>query len=184
MKSLIVYESMYGNTHTVAQQIADGLREFGEALVVDAADATAHRVAEADLVVVGGPTHMHGMTSAASRKAAVETASKPESQVHLDSEAAHLIGLRDWFDELADCAGKSAAAFDTRYDGPALLTGRASHGIANRLRHHHFHLLTEPESFIVGKDNHLVEGAKDSAKAGGESLVRLMTELKVSQDAF
>ncbi len=60
MRALVVYESMYGNTHTIADSIADGLRATHEVAVVTAAEATGQLVAEADLLIVGGPTHMYG----------------------------------------------------------------------------------------------------------------------------
>ena len=34
MRALIVYESMYGNTHEIADKIAEGLRPHGEVHVV------------------------------------------------------------------------------------------------------------------------------------------------------
>ena len=69
MRALVIYESMYGNTHTVAQDVGAGLAEGGATTVevLPVGDATAERLEGADLVVVGGPTHIHGMTTEMSR---------------------------------------------------------------------------------------------------------------------
>ena len=96
MRALIVYESMYGNTHVVANHIADGLRPQFEVDVVSAEQATPERIAAADLLVVGGPTHVHGMSSEKSRKAAKDSLSKPGTDLRLDADA-ESEGLRDWF---------------------------------------------------------------------------------------
>lgn len=167
MRSLVVFESLYGATHAVADAVAEGLRTAGEAEVVPVVEATAERLAAADLLVVGGPTHIHGMSTTTTRHKAVDAATehgKPE----LD-EAATGPGLRDWFDGLTGRHG-AAAAFDTRLDGPAILTGRASRGIAQRLRRNRFDVVGDPESFLVDKDNHLREGEVDRARAWGEAL--------------
>jgi flavodoxin len=74
MRALVVYESMYGNTRVVANRIADGLRATHEVTVVPVGEATPELLAGADLVVAGGPTHMHGMSSASSRRMAVQAA--------------------------------------------------------------------------------------------------------------
>ena len=79
MRALVVYESMYGNTHVVAGEIADGLRVGYEVTLVPVAEATAELVAGADLLVVGAPTHMHGLSSASSRRTAVKAAAKDGS---------------------------------------------------------------------------------------------------------
>jgi flavodoxin len=60
MRALVVYESMYGNTHVVAGNIADGLRATYEVTLVPVAEVTAELVAGTDLLVAGAPTHMHG----------------------------------------------------------------------------------------------------------------------------
>ena len=98
MRALVVYESMYGNTHVVASNIADGLRATHEVTLVPVAGATADLVAGADLLVVGGPTHMHGLSSSASRRMAAEAAAKPASGLSLDPDACGP-GLRDWLKE-------------------------------------------------------------------------------------
>jgi hypothetical protein len=168
MRALVVYESMYGNTHLVANAIGEGLAAHMEVDVVPVEQASDALVRGADLVVVGGPTHVHGMTRDSTRKAAVEAARKPDANLELDPDAAGP-GLRDWFDGLAPAAGR-AAAFDTRMDGPAALTGRASKGIRSRLRRHGFDVIADPRSFLVDKQNHLEPHQADAARAWGEQL--------------
>src|SRR4051794_18397537 len=134
MRALVVYESMYGNTHEIADRIGEGLRTvLDDVGVLPIEDAPPDVVAAADLLVVGGPTHVHGMTSERSRTAAVDAATKDDA-LELDPDAPGP-GLRSWFDESA-VDGRATAAFDTRIDAPVFLTGRASRGIARRLRKH------------------------------------------------
>ena len=90
-------------------------------------------VEDADLVVVGGPTHVHGMRL-----------------------------------ETVPATAASSAAFDTRADvAPALVTGRASKGVAKQLHQHGFGQVVEPESFLVDKDNHLEPGEEARAEEWG-----------------
>ena len=63
-----------------------------------------------------------------------------------------------------------AAAFDTRLEGSALLTGRASQGIAHRLRQHGYDLVVPAKSFLVSKQNALLEGEAQRARSWGASL--------------
>jgi hypothetical protein len=174
MKAVVVYESMYGNTHLVADAIASGLREgsLEDVTVVPIDDAEESLVAGADVVVVGGPTHAHGMSRPSTRRAAVDAARKPESDLVLDDDAEGP-GLRDWFDSLAKLA-TNAAAFDTRVKIPAPLSGRASKGIAKRLRQHGCTLVVEPESFLVTKENHLVDDEAEHARTWGVRLADAM----------
>ena len=70
MQVLIVYESIFGNTHRVAGAIARGIRDAAAGTVVNCVPvsrATPDLVAAADLLVVGGPTHARGMTFTRSR---------------------------------------------------------------------------------------------------------------------
>src|SRR5271165_1319565 len=69
MRALIVYESLYGNTHIIANSIAEGLRDKAcDVEVVPVTRAAAEMARDTDLLIVGGPTHMHGMTSGSSRR--------------------------------------------------------------------------------------------------------------------
>ena len=61
----------------------------------------------------------------------------------------------------------SSAAFDTRLKAPAALTGRASKGIAKRLRAHGSTLVAEPMSFLVTKENRLVDDEATHARGWG-----------------
>ena len=168
MKAVVIYESMYGNTHQIANAIADGLRTSAEVVVVPVDEAEAELVKSADLVVIGGPTHAHGMSHVSTRKGAVEAAEKPGSGLVLDPDADDS-GLREWFASL-DQPFTNAAAFDTRFDLPAAITGRASKGIARKLRHHGATLIAEPESFFVKKDNHLEPDEEVRAREWGALL--------------
>ena len=64
----------------------------------------------------------------------------------------------------------AAAAFDTRLQGPELLTGRASTGIGRRLHHYGFTEVAAPRSFLVSRDNRLLEGEADRARRWAESV--------------
>jgi hypothetical protein len=173
MRTLIVYESIYGNTHAIADAIAAGLRSHGEARVAPVHAATAELVAWADLLVVGGPTHAHGMTRGTSRKGAIEAAAKPGSELVVDPDATGP-GVRDWLDALDRAAATRAAAFDTRFDGPTLFTGRASTGIASKLRNHGFTLVAEAESFLVDRHTQLVPGEADRAERWAARLAEVL----------
>jgi hypothetical protein len=174
LRALVVYESMYGNTCVVAGNVADALRASHEVTLVPVGRATRELVAGADLLVAGGPTHMHGMSSAASRRMAVQAAGKEGSTLSLDP-AATGPGLRDWLDGIGR-GNVLAAAFDTRLNGVPLLTGRASRGIARLLRRHGYRLIAAPESFLVGADTKLLDGEATRAHRWGAAVGIIATD--------
>jgi hypothetical protein len=168
MRIVVVYESSYGNTHLIADAVAEGLRAGNDVQVVPVSEARQELIADADLVVVGGPTHVHGMSRGKTRQAAAEAADKPGSGLTLDADSSGP-GLRDWFEALQP-VHTNAAAFDTRIDAPAVITGRASKGISRQLRRHGFREIAEPASFLVTKDSHLAPGQQTDARRWGEQL--------------
>jgi hypothetical protein len=168
MKAVVVYESMYGNTHLIADAIGSGLTAALDVSVVPVSEAGPTVLADADLVVVGGPTHTHGMSRAVTRKAAAEAATKPVSHLKLEPGALGP-GLRDWFGSLRRYSVK-AAAFDTRIHAPAALTGRASKGVARLLRAHGFDLVADPESFLMTKQDQLEPQETARARDWGTAL--------------
>ena len=168
MRVLVVYESMFGNTHTVAEHIGRGLGSDVDVTVLRVGEVIDRPLDGIDLVVVGGPTHVHGMSRHSSRVSAADQAGK-DSELDLEPDADGP-GLRNWFDALGHVERIRAAAFDTRVDAPEILTGHASHGIAKRLRKHGFELVAEPESFRVDKQNHLLAGEAERAVEWGEAV--------------
>jgi hypothetical protein len=172
MRAIVVYESMYGNTHQIADAIADGLRPAAEVDVGSIHAFDADQLAAADLVVVGGPTHVHGMSRESTRKAAVDALEKPDVDLELDPDAAGE-GVREWVTSLA-LRPRRAAAFDTRVHMAPIVTGRASKAIAKELRRAGVDLVGEPESFLVTKETHLEPGELDRARAWGSELASLV----------
>lgn len=165
MKALVVYESMFGNTAAIGEAIAASLRSHG--MEVEAGPASgieASEVADVDLLVVGGPTHAHGMSSKGTRKAAVEDKTNRYEAPTVSP------GLREWIPRLPSGAGRLAAAFDTRFDKPKLITGSAAKGIARRLQHQGYRLIVEPESFFVTTSNELEDGQAEHAERWGAAL--------------
>lgn len=149
MRAVVVYESMFGNTHQVADAIGDGLRPDFEVRVVPVSEASADVLDGADLVVVGGPTHLHGLSRASSRRSAVDAAAQADNGPTPEPGAAGP-GLREWFRSLGHYpVSVKAAAFDTRLHRPVAMTGQASKKVDRKLRAHGFDVVTGPKSFLV-----------------------------------
>lgn len=167
MGALVIYESMFGNTKRVAEAIADGIRQHMPAEVAEVSHAPLAIDPTLDLLVVGGPTHVHGMTTTRTRSSAAERATGPLVSLG--------IGIREWLEQLAPTTTATpAAAFDTRINGPKVITGSAAGTFSKRLRDMGFRLVSDPESFrIVTKapqDDALLEGELEQAKAWGRAL--------------
>ena len=166
MRAVVVYESMFGSTRRVAEAVGEGLGDVGEVVVVPVEDADAALDGGADLLVVGGPTHVHGLSRPRTRASAVAMADKPGSNLALD-EHARGRGLREWLPAAPPAAGLGAA-FDTRIAFP--LSGHASKAIGRQLRRRGYAMAEPPESFLVGDENVLQPGEEERARAWGERL--------------
>ncbi|HZP91066.1 MAG TPA: flavodoxin domain-containing protein [Actinomycetota bacterium] len=168
MNAVVVYESLYGNTAAIGEAIAEGLRASGlETESGPISRISPERAATFDLLVVGGPTHQHGMSKPATRRTAVEDAANAFADPTVEP------GLSEWLTTLPESEGRLGAAFDTRIDKPVFLTGSAAKGIAPRLQGSGFRLLTRPESFLVTMKNRLREGEIDRARRWGTELGEL-----------
>jgi hypothetical protein len=175
MQAVVVYESMFGNTHAIAGAIGAGLAESLDVAVVPVAQADPRQISAADLVVVGGPTHVHGMARASTRKGAAKQAEETGSGLTLEPDALQ-DGVREWLPSLGNRRGHGlAAAFDTRLQDPPAFTGRASKGIGKALRRDGYELITAPESFIVTKKNTLRDGELERARAWGAALTESLS---------
>jgi hypothetical protein len=167
VRALIVFESMYGNTRQIAEQIAAGF-EGGDVTVVPVHDADPDLVDRADLLIVGAPTHVHGLPRPTSRQGAVEAVEKAEGlslEPHVTGR-----GVRELLDDLPRRPHRLSAAFDTRVDVPPLLSGRAARAIDRQLRHHGYRPVAEPESFLVDKQTRLLDGEGDRARTWGATV--------------
>jgi flavodoxin len=170
MKAAVIFESWFGNTHKVAEAIAAELRRDGDVVLLSVDDLPP-RLHDLDLLVVGAPTHIHGLSTAMSRRSALEQRGEA-------GEAG--IGVRGWVRELPIVDGVRAAAFDTRFERSVVVTGSAARGIAKRLRRRGFELAAPPESFFVDdSEGPLKEGELDRAANWARSLVTARAEARV-----
>jgi hypothetical protein len=168
--ALVVYESMYGNTHQIAEAITEGLAETFSVTVEPLWRAGEALTGGPELLVVGGPTHVRGLSGVRSRQAAVQQAE--EKRLELDGSAPGP-GLREWLTQVRPPPQtRWYAAFDTRAAGRAWLTGRAAPKIARTLDRLKLRMLGSPESFLVDKQNQLLPGEVDRARAWGQELAR------------
>lgn len=166
MRALVVYESMFGNTHRVAEAIGAGFPAGSTVEVASVHDAPDRLPDDLDVLVVGGPTHVHALSRPSTRQAAEQQAEDRDLQMDPDAAGD---GVREWLEALVAPAGATVrgAAFDTRASGPAVLTGRASKGIAKLMRHHGVELVVDPESFLVTKETELAPDELAHARAWG-----------------
>ena len=177
MDVVIMYESLFGNTHAIAEAIAEGVRhanQHARVRLVRAAEAQPEDVVAVDLLIVGGPTHALRMTSDRTRQMGLAGEEKKAEAhgLHLDAEpGAEGPGLREWFSTLPRVGpGHRAAAFDTRLGSH--LAGGAAHGIARKLRHHGYEMVAPPQGFVVeGTEGPLTKGERARAQSWGTSLV-------------
>lgn len=163
MHATVVYESMFGNTEQVAESVAEGLAPYATVDVVNVDDARG--VGDADLLVVGGPTHVRGMSWPSSRAEATRQAV---------DEVRSKKGLRDWLATLGHVSGdRPVATFDTRLGKPRWITGSAAAGAERKLRRLGFIPIVRPESFIVDTEKQptvLRDGELERARDWGAAL--------------
>ncbi len=170
MNALVVYESMYGNSRAIAEAVAEGLGGAKVCPVQRAGELDE----QPDLLVAGGPTHMHGMTTTHSRKMAADGAK--EDGAIVEPGATEEPGLRQWLRDLPKAGGAPAASFDTRLDRAPAFTGAAARGIARRLRGRDYRVLAH-ESFLVDdSEGPLADGELERARAWGAELASKLAQ--------
>ncbi len=162
MRAVIVYESMFGNTQTIAEAVALGLSIHGiEVLRVEVGQVPPGLVEDHDLIVVGAPTHALSLSRTASRASAAEQATVP-----LVSSGE---GVREWLEQLPPGDGRPVATFDTHVD--KRIPGSASKAARKRLRRLGYRPVVPAESFFVSDmQGPLVDGEVERARAWGVRL--------------
>jgi hypothetical protein len=158
MHAAVVYESSWGNTRAVAEAIAAGLCEHVGTDVVEVQNAPPLADLQADLLVVGGPTHAFGLSREGTRQDA-----------HRRGGTLVATGVREWI-EAADSAELPVATFDTHVRHPNL-PGSAGRSAARKLRRLGCTLVAGPVSFYVEDyEGPLLPGELDRARDWGTGL--------------
>jgi len=163
LRAVIVFDSMFGNTHEIAEAIADGLLTRARVDLFAVDDAPDQLDDDIDLLVVGGPTHGHGLSNRGSRHVTAKQAAQ--------GAVPGRIGLREWLAHLRPRDPVAVATFDTRFAKPVWLTGSAARRAAKLLRERGYVLVVPPESFFVDAGaGPLSPGEADRARRWGEAL--------------
>jgi flavodoxin I len=156
MRTLIIYDSQYGNTEKIALTVGDVLREKSEVELVKVGEAKPEQLKSIDLLVVGSPTQQFRATQT----------------------------MRNFLSGIPKNGLKSvkAAAFDTRLtqafiDQNKALTfferifGYAAERIARTLKEKGCELVVPGEGFFVeGMEGPLVAGELERAESWAKQL--------------
>ena len=156
MRALVVYESMFGNTETIARAIAEGLGERYEVTTVEVGSAPSRLPDDVALLVAGGPTHAMGMTRPNTREQAAE-------EVGHAGLVSGGRGLREWLEALEPAVSLPAATFDTHIDKP--FPGSASHAARRRLRTLGYDVRRAESFHVRGTTGPLTDGEPARARA-------------------
>ena len=145
MKTLIVYDTLYGNTEQIAKAVGGAIA--GEVKVVKIADASPGEIGSYDLVIIGSPTQ----------------------------GGKHTKPMQEFLGKIPAGAlkNKNAAAFDTRLKTRLVkLFGFAAGRIADALKDKGANLIAPAEPFWVkATKGPLAEGELERAIAWGKSLM-------------
>jgi flavodoxin len=126
MKTIVIYDSQFGNTERLANAIADRLGAEQPLWAADGAAREALEQGDWDLLVLGAPTQRH--------------AASPTMRALLDGLPRRALN------------GRHVAVFDTRYRMARFLTGSAAGWMAAHLGRAGATLVVSPESFFIEED--------------------------------
>ncbi len=147
MKTLIIYDTEYGNTQQIALAIAEAFRAHGSVRLMIAAEAGRPDMQGIDLLVIGGPTQVHGLS----------------------------LVMRTLLNNIPAKAlqGLPVVTFDTRYRAATHVSGSAAQVIAHELEREKATLLLPPKSFFVrGREGPLEEGGEENAADWVKTIVQ------------
>jgi flavodoxin I len=145
VRTLIVYDSVYGNTEAIAKAIGDAVS--GEVRVVRVGDVNSSALETFDLLIVGSPTH----------------GGRPTPAIQEFLEKLPLPALK----------GANVAAFDTRMRPRlARIFGFAAGRIARTLKKRGANVIGSPQGFFVqGSEGPLKEGEVERAAVWAKEMV-------------
>ncbi|TPV94951.1 MAG: flavodoxin family protein [Myxococcales bacterium FL481] len=171
MRALVVYESIFGNTRLIADSIAAGLADRCEVDVAEISDAPRGQL-DYGLIVVGGPTHVWGMSRGFSRRGARDQARQQGVEVVSKGD-----GIREWLTALVVSRDRvPMAVFDTAIAAKRWIpTGSAAKKAAIEVERKSYKLVADPEQFhVIDSHGPLVAGELERAWAWGHELFELV----------
>lgn len=146
MKTLVVYDSVYGNTEQVARAIGGAIE--GDVVVLKAAEAGPAVLEGIDLLLIGAPTQGGRPT----------------------------VPVQEFLKKIsgADVKDKNVAAFDTRIPAKwVTIFGYAAGKIAKDLQKKGANLVLDPEPFFVkGTKGPLRDGELERAAAWAKDVIK------------
>ena len=146
MKTLIVYDSVYGNTEKIAEAIGGAIT--GEVKVVRVGEVNSSELKTIDLLIIGSPTQGGRPTPA----------------------------IRGFLDKVPEASlkGINVAAFDTRIPTKLVgVFGYAAGKIAGSLKTKGGTLILSPEGFFVkGREGPLKEGELEHAASWAKEIAK------------
>jgi len=170
MKAVVVYESYWGNTASVARAIAEGLGEGATAMSTAEADAEA--LAGAGLIVAGSPIIAFSLPSEKTRN---NMLAKPDKKAPSPPDLSHP-SIRTWLvalpraNESGGGAVVRAAAFET---GFKLSPGGSAGKILRMLEEKGYKPAAKKQRFLVKASyGPMKDGELDRAKAWGAELAK------------
>lgn len=167
MKTLIVVESHFGNTRTVAEAIARGLRETSIVDVVAVGQAPPVPGDDVDLLLVGGPTHAFSMSRPQTRDAAAAPSGDASPTAGGTGEA---VGIREWLAALpAPIPVPRIATFGTT-QGHGPFTGSAAKAAGKAIRGHGMVPVECRDFHVTGRSGPLDDGELERAVEWGRAL--------------
>lgn len=142
MKTLVIYDSLYGNTAQVAKAVGSAVA--GEARVLSVNEANPSELGAFDLLIVACPTQGGRPTDA----------------------------MRDFLGDVPSLGRARVAVFDTRLRAKWVrVFGYAAGKLGDKVKAIGATLVAEPEGFIVeGKEGPLVDGELERAALWAKSI--------------
>lgn len=149
MKTLVVYDSVHGNTERIAQVIGEAIAKEVEVAVIRANEVNTEQLKDIKLIIIGSPTHGGWFTEVV--KDFLNNKMKPLKQ------------------------NIAIAVFDTRT--PPILMSKVFGFAANKMRKvlnkQGREIIIEPEGFLVhGLKGPLLEGEEERAKKWAVRIIK------------
>lgn len=162
MRALVVFESTWGGTRTVAEAVGRGID--ADATVLEVAEVSSSLPADVDLLVVGGPTHAFSAKRRDARRA------------RQGAEEGHRRrGIREWLDALPFSERLVVATFDTQVLTGTRRAGSAATAVGTevRRRRHLAGPVATASFYVDDADGRLASGELERAESWGAGLTAL-----------